>query len=336
MRLGNLNCSIPVLLAPLAGVSNRPFRVLAIRAGAAATFTEMVSSEGVVRSQKKTLQMMEFKPDEQPIGIQLFGANPEVMGRAAAFTAKVYRPDFIDINLGCPVKKVVNKNGGAAVLKDLGLTKEIIQATVDGAAGIPVMIKIRTGWDDIRSVYVEVGQIAQECGVQAVTLHARSRAKGFSGKADWLAIKQLKQAIDIPVIGNGDVFTPQDAALMFEQTGCDGIMIGRAAMGNPFIFQQMNHFLRTGQQPEEPSVADKMAMARLHAQLVVEEYGEERGVVRMRKYLGWYARGFKGASALRPRLFLVTTLAEIEHVLKDHMASNYGTDAEITAKNPPE
>ncbi len=318
MKIGNLNLHDTALLAPLAGVSNRPFRVLAIRAGAAMTFTEMVSSEGIIRHQEKTLSMMAFRPDEQPIGIQLFGSDPEVMGRAAAITLELFHPDVIDLNFGCPVRKVVNKNGGAAVLRDLVLTEEIIRAVVEGAGEIPVTIKMRCGWDDTSPVYCEVGQIAERAGAKAVTLHARSRAKGFSGKADWSAIKELKDAVGITVIGNGDAQTPEDVKRMIEETGCDGVMIGRAALGNPFIFAQIAKYLATGEVSTEPSVADKIDMARLHARLMAEQFGEERGAIMMRRYLGWYVKGFAGATDLRPQLFAVNTVSDIDRVFAEY------------------
>jgi len=318
MRIGNLNLNGQALLAPLAGVSNRPFRVLAIRAGAAMTFTEMVSSEGIIRHQEKTLSMMAFRPDEQPIGIQLFGADPEVMGKAAAITKELFHPDVIDLNFGCPVKKVVNKNGGAAVLKDLTLTEEIIRAVVEGAEEIPVTIKMRCGWDDTSPVYCEVGQIAERSGAKGVTLHARSRAKGFSGKADWSAIKELKESVAITVIGNGDAQTPEDVKRMIEETGCDGVMIGRAALGNPFIFSQISRYLMTGEAQAEPSATEKISMARLHARLMAEEFGEVRGAIMMRRYLGWYVKGFPGATDLRPQLFAVNTVSDIDRVFADY------------------
>ena len=328
MRIGLLNLKGQVVSAPLAGVSNRPFRLLALRAGAALTYTEMISSEGIIRRQAKTLSMMEFKPDEQPIGIQIFGADPEVMSQAARITVERNNPDLIDINLGCPVRKVVKKNGGAAVLKDLVLTEEIIRATVEGAGQTPVTIKIRTGWDDTNPVYESVGQIAQQAGAAAVTLHARSRSKGFSGEADWTTIRRLKESVKIPVIGNGDARTPADAKRMLEETCCDGVMIGRAALGNPFIFKQVNHYLATGELLQEPAVRDKITMACRHARLMAEEYGEQRGIVKMRGYLGWYVKGFRGASELRRKLFQVTTLEDVIQVFeeyfkrKDHSCSS--------------
>lgn len=329
MRIGNLNIKTGALLAPLAGVSNRPFRVMAVNQGAAVTYTEMVSSEGIIRDQRKTKEYMYFKNDEQPIGIQLFGANPEVMKEAAAITRDEFKPDIIDINFGCPVKKVVNKNGGSAVLRDLKLTEDIIRATVEGAAPTPVTIKIRTGWDDNHPVYEQVGKIAQNAGAQAIAMHARSRAKGFSGSADWSSIKILKQTVDIPVIGNGDIQTAADVKRMIDETGCDGVMIGRAAMGNPFIFKQINHYLATGELLEKPTTREKIEMARLHARLMREEFGEERGAKMMRRYLGWYVKGFRGAAELRPLLFQVETIKDIDNIFAEYLDGKLNIPAEV-------
>jgi len=290
---------------------------MALKAGAAMTFTEMISSEGLIRNQAKTRAMMAFKPDEQPLGIQLFGASPENMRRAAEITVREFGPDLVDINFGCPVKKVVNKNGGAAVLKDLGLTREIIAAVVDGADTTPVSIKMRTGWQESSPVYLEAGRIAQEEGAAAVTLHARSRSERFKGRADWSAIRRLKEAVDIVVIGNGDVRTPQDARLMLDETGCDGVMVGRSALGNPDIFRQMHHYVETGELADEPTLAERIESAKRHARLMVEEYGEERGIKKMRRYLGWYVKGFPGAASLRPLVFMVEKLADVDEVLSD-------------------
>ena len=321
MRIGKLNLNGRVLCAPLAGVSNRPFRVMALQAGAVIAFTEMISSEGLIRNQEKTRSMMAFGEDERPLGIQLFGANPETMKKAAEITVRDFGPDIVDINFGCPVKKVVNKNGGAAVLKDLGLTREIIAAVVEGAGATPVSIKMRTGWEESNPVYLEVGRIAQECGATAVTLHARSRSKGFSGSADWSAIKRLKEAVGIVVIGNGDVRTPEDARNMLDETGCDGIMIGRAALGNPDVFRQVHHFVETGEILVEPTIVEHIATAKRHALFMVEEYGEKRGVIKMRRYLGWYTKGFPGATTLRPKLFQIVSLSDIDNIFDEYLGS---------------
>ncbi len=319
MRIGNLNLENKVICAPLAGISNRPFRVLAIEAGAAMTFTEMVSSEGIIRMQDKTLAMMEFKKDEQPLGIQLFGSNPDSMKKAAEITANNYKPDLIDVNFGCPVKKVVRKNGGAAVLKDLKLTEKIIKATVEGSGDIPVSIKIRTGWDDQSPVFLEVGKIAEDAGVSAITLHARSRTKGFSGSANWESIKELKNSINIPVIGNGDIKTPDDALRMLDETGCDAVMIGRAAMSNPFIFKDINNYLKFGEEAEPASIEEKINLSMIHAKLMIEEFGAERGLKMMRRYLAWYIKGFPGVSKLRPLLSQIKTYDDIGNIFDDYL-----------------
>jgi len=263
--------------------------------------------------------MMAFKPDEQPIGIQLFGANPESLGKAAQITVSDFGPDLIDVNLGCPVRKVVNKNGGAAILKDLTLTEEIIDAVVAGAGRTPVTIKLRTGWDEQHPVYLEVGDIACKHGVAAITLHARSRSGGFSGQADWGAIGRLKQAVDIPVIGNGDIRTPEDARRMIDETGCDAIMVGRAAMGDPLLFGHIQHFLETGEKLPAVTITERLEVARQHARLMIDDCGEERGALKMRKFLAWYVKGCPGAAALRPRLMQVSSMVDIDIVFDEYL-----------------
>lgn len=308
-----------VLAAPLAGVSSRPFRILALELGAAMVFTEMISSEGLIRRQKKTSEMARFDERERPIGIQLFGANPDSMGRAAAILRSDFRPDLIDINFGCPVRKVVGKNGGAAVLKDMVLARDIMQAAVEGAASIPVSIKIRTGWDDTRPVYLEAGQTAEASGIAAVTLHARSRARAFAGAADWNAIAALKKAVGIPVVGNGDVFSGEDAARMLDSTGCDAVMVGRASMGNPGIFSEINEYLEN-RRPAKPLTArEQLSMARRHAELMAAEFGPKRGAVKMRKFLAWYVRGLPGAADLRRSLVHVESLEDIDRICEAYL-----------------
>ncbi len=336
MRIGNLNLSGRVFAAPLAGISNRPFRVLAARAGAAITYTEMVSAEGIVRNQAKTLEMLKFQRDEQPLGAQLFGADPNAIGEAVRKVISGFHPDLIDLNFGCPVRKVVNKNGGAAVLKDLKLTEQIVRQAVTAAGEIPVTIKIRSGWDDATPVFVEVGRIAEDSGAAAVTLHARSRSGGFSGRADWTSVKQLKDAVGIPVIGNGDIATPQDARRMLDETGCDAVMVGRAALGNPRIFKEINHYLETGRALGGPSRAERIQMAREHVRLMVEEYGEARGVLKMRKCFCWYCKGFPGASELRQRLVHVSTVDEFEQILTEAGFPNTETTTQTAAPSGPD
>ena len=324
MKIGNLNLIGQVLAAPLAGISNRPFRILSIRGGAAVTYTEMISSEGVIRNQTKTLNMMKFGDEERPLGIQLFGANPDVMGRAAAIAVDRFAPDLIDLNFGCPVRKVVNKNGGAAVLKDMVLTEEIIRSAVESSENTPVTIKIRSGWTDREPVFVTAGQVAEKAGAVAVTLHARSRSSGFSGKADWSDIRRLKEAVSIPVIGNGDITSPQDARRMLDETSCDAVMVGRASMGNPYIFREINHFLQTGEELLPVTLADRIDLARMHSRLMAEHFGESRAARMIRRYFGWYVRGFPGAADLRRRLMQVESLSDIDNVF-----SRYATEHDL-------
>ncbi len=334
MRLGNLNLTGRVLAAPLAGVSNRPFRLLARRGGAALVYTEMISSDGLIREHGKTLDLARFGPDERPIGLQLFGAKPEVMGGATATAIRLFAPDLIDLNFGCPVRKVVGHNGGAAVLKDLGMTEAIIRAAVASAGETPVTIKIRTGWDDSRPVYEEVGRIADDAGCAGITLHARSRSRGFAGAADWSAIKRLKDAVSIPVIGNGDIRTPEDAARMIESTGCDAVMIGRQSMGDPNIFNRVERFLTDGTRLPEPTPADNVALAIEHMRMIVEQHGEPRGVFMSRKCLAWYVRGFDGASALRQQLFRVETLAGAEDLLGEYLPTDTSPHSDGAPADP--
>ncbi len=319
MRIGNLNLEGNLFLAPLAGVSNRPFRLLARRYGADLVFSEMVSAEGIIRAQACSLDMIKFSPDEQPIGIQLFGADPSSLHEAAAITSEQMKPDLIDINFGCPVKKIVNRNGGAALLKDLSLSQKIMEGVVLGAKAVPVTIKIRSGWDESSPVYREIGQIAEETGISAISIHARSRAGKYESAANWETIGHLKDAVSIPVIGNGDIRSPEDAKNMIKQTGCDGVMIGRAAMSNPYIFRQTKEFLSDGEVKTKPSIENYIALALEHATLNAENIGPVRGIIKVRRQLGQYVRGFPGASKLRPLLHLVKTVEEIEQLFDNYL-----------------
>ncbi len=306
-------------MAPLAGITNRPFRLLARKNGADICCTEMISSDAIVRSHKPTLELIDIRGDEHPIGVQLFGASPEYMARAVAYVSDL-GADLIDLNLGCPVKKIVNKNGGAAILKNINLASELMDAAVQNSK-LPITIKMRTGWEDNSDAYLEVGKMAEKCGVAAVTLHPRSRSAGFSGKSDWRKIGILKKEIGIPVIGNGDINTPSDAAQMIAETGCDAIMIGRAAMKNPYIFQQIRAFLATGDLIPDLSIFEKVKLAMEHSLMAVEEYGEYVGVRKMRKHLSWYSKGFPGGASLRQRLNDIDTLEDIKGLLSEFAIS---------------
>ena len=310
MKIGNLILSKKVILAPLAGITDVPCRLLAKRFGAALVYTEMVSAEGLLRGNAGSLRLLDFKPEERPIGVQIFGSDPERMASACQVINKL-KPDLIDLNFGCPVKKVVKKNGGAALLKDLCLLEKIV-STVTESAEVPVTVKTRSGWDKDNLVAVQVAKIAEECGASAITVHPRTQKEGFSNKADWNIIAQVKKEVNIPVIGSGDVFSPQDAKNMLDCTGCDAVMIGRGSLGNPWIFSRTNHFLKYGELLPEPSLEEKIKICLEHARLSVKERGEYVGVRTMRKHLVWYTKGMPRSKELRQKLFALTTLDEVK------------------------
>jgi len=309
----------------MAGVSTGAYRLLARRLGAALVYTEMISSHGVVQDSQRTMALLSFSPEERPLAIQLFGANPEIMQRAAARVSE-FAPDLIDLNLGCPVRKVVTRNGGAAILKDLGLAREVISAAVAGSR-VPVTVKLRSGWDEQTKIYVEAGQVAQEAGAAAITLHARTRSGLYQGKADWEDIRRLKEGVSIPVIGNGDITCGEDARRMIDQTGCDAVMVGRAAMGNPWIFQEINHFLDTGQVLPPPSPEAKAALIMEHARLLAISHGENRAILMMRGVLSRYSRGWIGGAELRRKMMRMETSVDLTALLDQYLILNNTTTA---------
>nr|MBN2277185.1 tRNA dihydrouridine synthase DusB [candidate division Zixibacteria bacterium] len=323
-------------MAPLAGISNRPFRLLARKYGAALCYTEMISADAVAMNQEKTLQMIDISKDEYPIGVQLFGSKPELLASAVRKVAE-FHPDLIDLNLGCPVKKVTKKNGGAALLKNLQLSVELMVAAVENAR-VPVTIKMRTGWEASDDVYLEIGRQAEKIGVAAVTLHARSRAHDYSTRSDWSKIALLKRELTIPVIGNGDVVTPFDARQLLDGTGCDFVMIGRAAMKNPHVFKIINTYLEEGRILPELDPASKAAMALEHARLMVACYGQKGGALKMRKHLAWYSKGFPDGAELRRKLMQVLDLSQIENIFREYLAridmSAPNNDALISPDSP--
>jgi len=323
MKIGNLNVPGIVFCAPMAGISTRPYRVFARRLGAAVVYTEMISSHGLFYNDKKTNELIRFDDDERPLGIQLFGADPGIMHDAVKVVA-TRKPDIIDLNFGCPVKKVVRKNGGAAVLKDLGLTRELVAAAV-AASEIPVTVKLRSGWDETSKVFAEAGKICEEAGAAAITLHARTRARQFSGRACWDDIKRLKETVAVPVIGNGDVRCGEDAARMLKTTGCDAVMIGRAAMGYPWIFREIAGYLDTGELPPPPTLDEKIAIMLEHARMLIETYGEKRALLKMRHHVAWYSKGWPGAAKIRLRAYVMTTYAELTRLLDDYRSGKMAT-----------
>jgi nifR3 family TIM-barrel protein len=307
-----------IVLAPMAGVTDSPFRILARRCGAAMVYTELASSEAMMRDSARTRRLMEFLPEERPIGIQIFGANPEAMAAAAA-EAESLNPDLVDINFGCPAKKVVRGGGGAAVLQDLDLFRRIV-AKVTGRVSLPVTLKIRSGWDSGSIVAVEAARIAEGEGARAVAVHARTRSMGFGGRADWDIIRRVRESVGIPVIGNGDVREPADAAGMLERTGCDLVMIGRGALGRPWLLSAAQHYIDSGESKDEPLHEERIRICLEHYDLALHLNGERRAVLEMRKHIGWYLKGMPGASRVKQAVFHETDPGKVREMLGGYRA----------------
>jgi nifR3 family TIM-barrel protein len=303
----------------MAGVSEAPFRQICRRFGADILMTEFLAAEAIGRGIRRTLEGCEFAESERPIGIQIYGADPGAMARAAAIVTDEYQPDFIDINFGCPVKKVVQRNGGSGCLKDLDLVDRIIRAVLS-ATHLPVTVKTRSGWSEDRREPVTIALRMQDAGARAFTLHARTRTQMFSGKANWDEIARVVEALDIPVIGNGDIQTAADIVAMQLHTGCAAVMIGRGAFGNPWIFQDGRALLEGRLPAGKPDPAGRFLVALEHALLAITLQGDSRQtVVEFRKHFGWYARGLPQAAALRDRLFRVDTMAAAEAIFREYL-----------------
>ena len=309
----NFTGSKAIIFAPMAGITDSPSRKLAKEFDADIVVSELISAEGLIRNCGRTWHLAKFDNSERPIGLQIFGASPSAMAEAAA-RLELLLPDFIDINFGCPAPKIVGKNGGSSILKDLPLFKAIIRDVVN-AVSIPVTVKMRAGWDLKDLTYIEAGRIAEDCGVAAITLHPRTKTQGFSGKSEWSMIAELKQALKIPVIGNGDIFTPQDAAALFEQTGCDAVMIGRGAMGNPWIFSRTKQLIHAGMLTPEPSAADKINFAIRLYDMMIEFYGLPGAIYKMRSQLCYYLKGLPGSSEIKPIMMRLLSIEDIKETL---------------------
>ncbi len=306
LRIGDLELENNVILAPMAGVTDLPFRLLCRKMGAGLVCMEMVSAKAIFYNNKNTEGLLEIHPEEMPASLQLFGSDPEILAQMAARIQE--RPfSVLDFNMGCPVPKVVNNGEGSALMKQPGLAEKILTGLVR-AVKKPVTVKLRKGFDDSCCNAAELARIAEACGVAAVAVHGRTREQYYSGRADWDIIRQGKEAVKIPVIGNGDVNSPEAAKAMLEQTGCDGVMIGRAAQGNPWIFRDTVHFLETGSLPPPPSVEEKKRMVLEHAALQLQYKGEYTAVREMRKHLAWYTAGMPHSARFRQLINSMETM----------------------------
>ena len=306
LRIGNVELENNLILAPMAGVTDMSFRQLCREQGCGLLVTEMVSAKAILYNNKNTETLLEIHPDEQPVSLQFFGSDPQIMSEMAKRVEE--RPfDIMDINMGCPVPKVVKNGEGSALMKNPKLAGEIISAMVKKLKK-PVTVKFRKGFNDQSVNAVEFAKMAEQSGAAAVTVHGRTREQFYSGKADWDIIRQVKEAVSIPVIGNGDIFTPEDAARMMEETGCDGVMAARGAKGNPWLFHRINHYLETGEILPQPSLSEIRDMILRHARLQVEYKGEFIAMREMRKHVAWYTAGCPHSAALRNDINMVETL----------------------------
>jgi tRNA-dihydrouridine synthase B len=312
----------PLYLAPMAGVSDKIFRQLCKANGADILITEFVSAEGVFRRNERTREYLEFDEIERPLGVQLFGANPDHMAEAAQQVVDWVGPDFIDLNFGCPVNKIVAKNGGSALLKDCPTLAAVADAVVRAVAPMPVTAKIRIGWDEDSINAPLVAQLLENLGIAAIAVHGRTRAQGYSGAADWNVIGEVAAAVSVPVIGNGDLATAADVARRRTETGISGAMIGRAAMSAPWIFQQIKQYFAIRVVPPPPDLAEKWELIKQHCQLTVADWGAEEPAIRsMRARLMAYSKGFPGSKALRESFQHVSTIADIDRIADEHLAS---------------
>lgn len=334
VQIGSIRLpDFPLLLAPMEDVSDPPFRAVCKAQGADLMYTEFVSSEGLIRDAMKSRQKLDIFDTERPIGIQLFGGDEEVMAEAAQIV-EAAQPDLLDINYGCPVKKVVCKGAGAAILKDVPKMVRLTAAIVKSTR-LPVTVKTRLGWDEQSKNIVEVAERLQDVGIQAITIHGRTRTQMYKGEADWTLIGEVKNnpRIRIPVFGNGDVDSPEKALEMKRRYGVDGIMIGRAAIGYPWIFREIKHFLQTGEHLPPPSVSERVAVCLKHLHAAVAWKGERVGVVEMRCHYGHYFKNLPAIRDYKSRLMQATTLAEVEDILHE-IAFHYAAEENISLPSP--
>lgn len=317
LKIGDVTLENNVILAPMAGVTDLPYRVLCREQGCGLACMEMVSAKAILYKNRNSKELLRVDERERPVSLQLFGSDPEILAKIAG-ELEEGPYDIFDVNMGCPVPKIVKNGEGSALMRNPKLVEEILTAMVR-AVRKPVTVKIRKGFDDSSVNAVEIAKIAESCGVAAVAVHGRTREQYYSGKADWDIIRKVKEAVSIPVIGNGDVFSPEDARRLVEETGCDGIMVARGAKGNPWIFKQITAYLETGEKVPKPSKEELKQMILRHGQMMLEFKGELAGMREMRKHVAWYTAGYPNSAALRNDINSVATMGELEELIEERL-----------------
>ena len=314
MKIGNIQIDNPIFLAPMAGVTDLPFRTICKKMGASIVYTEFVSSDGIIRENLKTLNMLKFNDYERPIGVQIFGNDPDVVSKSAKYIYKNFKPDIIDINFGCPVPKVTKKGAGSAALKNLDIMKELATKVVDAVPNIPVTVKMRSGWDSNNIIISKAGPLLENCGIKAITLHARTTKQLYKGDADWQLIKDLKKTVSIPIIGNGDVTSVYKYNKMKQTTGCDAVMIGRGALGNPWIFKNILNEINN-KPLVSVSIKQIVTTSLEHVELLEEHKPGIASVNLSKKHINYYLKNFKNSSIYRKKIMRCDSIEDIKKIL---------------------